>query len=105
LATLAALATGGGPGLAGTAGLPDASPAKRPRLDGVLEGVVKSYHTERGWGFIASASVSRDIYFKGQSLPEHLRAADVQGQAVRFTLVHTQDGKPQARDIQVRQEA
>lgn len=86
--------------------------AKRPRIaqkaqvadsSAKLQGVIKSYRVEKGFGFIGCADVPVDVYFKNIMLPEHLREAGdaLTGQPVQFELTYTMDGKPQAREIEL----
>lgn len=63
-------------------------------LDGQgMVGKVKSFDTKKNYGFIASSSVSADIYFQS---PEQTFSA---GDQVAFYLKVMPDGKFQARDL------
>jgi len=65
-----------------------------PRGNGQrLQGTVKTYNTERGFGFASSPAVSGDVYFKGQGIPFQ------PGSPIEFTLKTMPDGKAQARDV------
>merc|ERR1719291_1187905 len=42
-----------------------------------LDGAIKSYSTVKGFGFITTDHLpGKDVYFKGQQLPEHLRKTE-----------------------------
>jgi len=75
-------------------------PAKRMRVESgdatgmEIDGTVKSYNQAKGWGFITSDHLPQDVYFKGQY------ANAVPGNACRFSLIYTPDGKPQAQNVQ-----
>jgi len=58
-----------------------------------LEGTVKSYNLNTGWGFIKTHHLPQDVYFKGH----HPEAAP--GTRVRFQLAYTPDGKPQGNSL------
>jgi len=67
----------------------------------MLEGMIKSFNSAKGFGFVESAAVPGDIYFKATMLPPHLQNTDLQGAQAQFELRYTPDGKPQASGIQV----
>merc|ERR1719223_2168849 len=60
-----------------------------------VSGIIKSYHTGNGWGFINCAGV--DVYFKGNNLPSNCQyRTDLVGTSVSFEVNRTPDGKLQA---------
>lgn len=60
-----------------------------------VQGVIKSYGVQKGWGFISCSGV--DVYFKGSSLPAgHEHRTDLVGSDVAFDLNRSADGKLQA---------
>jgi len=60
-----------------------------------VSGIIKSYHTGNGWGFIDCAGV--DVYFKGNNLPSNSQyRTDLVGTPVSFEVNRTPDGKLQA---------
>eukprot|EP00933_Yihiella_yeosuensis_P064199 TRINITY_DN6755_c0_g1_i1.p1 TRINITY_DN6755_c0_g1~~TRINITY_DN6755_c0_g1_i1.p1 ORF type:complete len:509 (-),score=119.67 TRINITY_DN6755_c0_g1_i1:216-1679(-) len=71
-------------------------------------GEVKSFGP-KGYGFISSGEIEGDIYFQKRDLLEDFQqvlinqhdSINLVGRGVRFELTETQDGKPQARSIQV----
>lgn len=61
-----------------------------------MTGIVKSYHTGNGYGFINADGM--DIYFKGSSLPAgQQHRMDLVGSMVNFGYTTTPDGKLQAQ--------
>lgn len=74
----------------------------------ILTGVVKSFGAQKGFGFIASEFVAGgDVYFQRSDLPGDVQGSidlgllQLQGRAVAFELRLTQDGKPQAKAVQL----
>lgn len=68
-------------------------------------GTVKSYNAAKGWGFINAAEVPGDIYVNSRMLPPEFQFKEdsffkLQGKTVSFTLIHSNDGKPQAKEVQ-----
>jgi len=62
-----------------------------------VTGIIKSYNTASGFGFIASPGVIGDVFFMRTSLPPEAQfLATLQGQAVRFELTTTAEGKLRA---------
>merc|ERR1712032_68828 len=65
-----------------------------------LSGMVKSYNTGKGFGFISAAGVPGDIFFMRTALPEHAQEnRGLAGQAVSFELATTMDGKMRAENV------
>ncbi|CAE8600112.1 unnamed protein product, partial [Polarella glacialis] len=70
-------------------------------------GTVKSFSSHKGFGFLVSTEAEGDIYFQRRDLPVELQDVvgeelfNLQGRSVTFELTTTQDGKPQARSVQV----
>ncbi|CAK9095932.1 unnamed protein product [Durusdinium trenchii] len=62
-------------------------------------GIVKSFNTQKGWGFITSEQIlqsfGKDLFFMKSSL----RAPVQEGQQVTFTVVHEATRGPQAQNI------
>lgn len=61
-----------------------------------MMGVVKSFDSNKGYGFINSPAMPGDIYFQGNAV---IGGLPFQGMPVWFTLKWTKDGKPQAADV------
>mmetsp|Transcript_70495 Transcript_70495/g.168849 ORF Transcript_70495/g.168849 Transcript_70495/m.168849 type:complete len:474 (-) Transcript_70495:103-1524(-) len=68
----------------------------------LFEGVVRSYVSKTGYGFITVNDGNMDVYFKGTSVPAMYADddSDYVGRQVRFTCTVTKDGKPQVSEIQ-----
>merc|ERR1719497_94898 len=65
-----------------------------------MTGMVKSYNTGKGFGFISAAGVPGDIFFMRTALPEHAQEnRGLAGQAVSFELATTMDGKMRAENV------
>merc|ERR1711982_274166 len=65
-----------------------------------MKGMVKSYNTGKGFGFISAAGVPGDIFFMRTALPaEAQENRNLSGQAVGFELATTMDGKMRAENI------
>jgi len=66
-------------------------------------GTIKSYGAQKGFGFIGSQDVAGDVYFQQKELPLEYQGLDLQltGSTVSFELVHTQDGMPQGKGVQL----
>mmetsp|Transcript_142685 Transcript_142685/g.248817 ORF Transcript_142685/g.248817 Transcript_142685/m.248817 type:complete len:446 (-) Transcript_142685:505-1842(-) len=57
-----------------------------------MSGIVISFNPAKGWGFIQSAAVMGDVYFKADG-------EFSTGAPVSFSLKYTQDGRPQASNV------
>merc|ERR1719203_203013 len=56
------------------------------------KGMVKSYNTGKGFGFISAAGVPGDVFFMKSALPAQAQEnRELAGQAVGFTLAQTMD--------------
>merc|ERR1712032_312295 len=65
-----------------------------------MTGMVKSYNTGKGFGFISAAGVPGDLFFMKSSLPQQAKEnRNLSGQAVSFELTQTMDGKARAESI------
>merc|ERR1712087_822455 len=65
-----------------------------------LNGMVKTYNTGKGFGFISAAGVPGDVFFMRTALPaEAQENRNLSGQAVSFELATTMDGKMRAESI------
>jgi len=65
-----------------------------------LKGMVKSYNTGKGFGFISAAGVPGDIFFMRTALPPQAQEdRNLSGQSVGFELATTMDGKMRAESI------
>ncbi|CAE8640420.1 unnamed protein product, partial [Polarella glacialis] len=72
----------------------------------IMNGSVKSYNPQKGWGLIASPGIpsggsgaSGDVFFMKSNLPMEVRDTNVTGQSVTFELVQTNDGKYRAQNV------
>merc|ERR1712203_899580 len=65
-----------------------------------MNGMVKSYNTGKGFGFISAAGVPGDLFFMKSSLPPQAQEnRNLAGQMVSFELTQTMDGKARADSI------
>merc|ERR1719476_1174994 len=92
------MAMGGGFGNFGkkqnTGAVPTMSTGKR------MKGMIKSFNTGKGFGFLSAAGVSGDVFFMKSELPtEAQENRELSGQAVSFELTQTMDGKCRAASI------
>jgi len=70
----------------------------------VLVGMIRSYNDQKGYGFISAQDSPQDVYFKKSDLPsdfQEMHGSSVTGCQVQCTVKVTQDGKPQAQDLQI----
>jgi cold shock CspA family protein len=90
--------------------VPSAPPVKRQRtgvvpnggMNGKLHGVIKSFNSAKGFGFIQSPSHHEDVYFMKKNLPiQQQMRTDLMGHNVTFSARMTPDGKMQAEAIAV----
>merc|ERR1719468_851513 len=64
-------------------------------------GTVKSFNAMKGFGFLECPElVGTDVYFKATMVPEELHVMLQPGLEVYFELRYTQDGKPQASNLE-----
>lgn len=77
-------------------------PRKRASADKRERGIIKWFGKTKGFGFIASSSVDRDIFFHYADIRdwEDLLETELDGREVEFTIEDTMKG-PIARDIKV----
>lgn len=66
-----------------------------------LNGSVKSFVINQGYGFISCPIVDGDIYFNNRDVPPQLAGHDIKGRPVKFDLHESPDGKPQARNVKI----
>lgn len=65
-----------------------------------LNGMIKSYHTGKGFGFISAPGVPGDVFFMRTALPEEAQEnRNLSGQQVSFELATTMDGKMRAESV------
>merc|ERR1719356_1535892 len=65
-----------------------------------MRGMVKSYNTGKGFGFISAAGVPGDVFFMRTALPAQAQEnRNLSGQTVSFELATTMDGKMRAESI------
>eukprot|EP00933_Yihiella_yeosuensis_P054608 TRINITY_DN530_c2_g1_i1.p1 TRINITY_DN530_c2_g1~~TRINITY_DN530_c2_g1_i1.p1 ORF type:complete len:397 (-),score=118.53 TRINITY_DN530_c2_g1_i1:151-1341(-) len=62
-------------------------------------GVIKSFNTGKGFGFISCPTCPGDVFFMKSSLPLNAQAAIQVNQAVNFEISQTSDGKIRAQNI------
>lgn len=79
------------------------SKSVEPSANG-MKGVVKSYHGQKGFGFINSDGVGEDIYFMRKDMPQDMRDVQgkfLEGRAVTFTLGLGADGRHKATEVKL----
>merc|ERR1712060_676365 len=65
-----------------------------------MKGMIKSFNTGKGFGFLSAPGVSGDVFFMKSELPEQSQEdRNMSGQAVSFELTQTMDGKSRAASI------
>lgn len=83
---------------------------KAPKVQGAdtptgqyANGTIKSYNSQKGFGFISSPAVAGDVFFMRTSLPAEMQNVGVPGALqnanVTFELVHAADGKLRAQNV------
>jgi len=75
------------------------APSTEP-LGEQTEGIIKSYHPGKGFGFITCEDIEGDIFFKKSALPAHAQGNErLAGQVVSCGIVTTLAGKLRAQAI------
>merc|ERR1711933_225353 len=65
-----------------------------------MKGMIKSFNTGKGFGFLSAAGVPGDVFFMKSELPTQAQEnRNLSGQAVSFELTQTMDGKSRAASI------
>merc|ERR1712013_484048 len=65
-----------------------------------MKGMIKSFNTGKGFGFLSAPGVPGDIFFMASDLPQQSQEdRNLSGQAVSFELTQTMDGKSRAASI------
>lgn len=65
----------------------------------MVEGVVKWFDVKKGFGFIISPEVTGDVFVHYSKIQmEGFKKLEA-GETVEFSLVQSDDGKPQAEDV------
>jgi len=75
-------------------------PARAPTTGQVISGVVKSWNSQKGFGFMQSPGLDSDVFFGNKGLPVEFR--DLQhliGTTMVFTLAQGPDGKLNAQNM------
>jgi len=81
-------------------------PANTPDVGERISGVVKSWNTIKGFGFLNASGVDGDIFFAHDRLPDTLRDAEkLENLTFLFELKMTDDGKPQAMNMMLQGQA
>merc|ERR1712178_481087 len=65
-----------------------------------LLGTIKSFNSQKGYGFVEVPGQSGDVYYKQSELPPHLAGVpgeSLVGQSLNFRVRITPDGKMQMR--------
>lgn len=76
------------------------SVSQMPSENEEMLGTIKSFNSQKGYGFVEVPGQSGDVYFKPQELPPHmagLPGESLVGQQVSFRVRVTPDGKMQMR--------
>ncbi|CAJ1367261.1 unnamed protein product, partial [Effrenium voratum] len=64
-------------------------------------GMVKNWNTERGFGFLRSEGMEKDVFFPRRELPVEFQSeANINGHSFTYELTSAADGRPQARALQ-----
>jgi len=69
------------------------------QTSGYANGLIKSYNSAKGFGFIEAQGVPSDVMFMKRDLPAEAQNEDIKGCAVRFEVLQKPDGKLCARNI------
>jgi len=64
-----------------------------------IAGEVKSYNDRKGFGFIASSSLSGEYFFHKQDMDPLAQGVQLTGELVIFTVAATSDGKQRADSV------
>lgn len=67
----------------------------------MLHGIIQTYKTSSGYGFINCPKLGRDVWFPRRELPNELVGKDLLGTHVEFDLWVQGDEKPQARNVRM----
>merc|ERR1712037_76935 len=93
-----AMAMGGGFGNFGKK--PKTGPVPTMSTGNRKKGMIKSFNTGKGFGFLSAPGVPGDVFFMRSELPEQSQEdRNLSGQTVSFELTQTMDGKSRAASI------
>lgn len=56
-------------------------------------GIIKSYNSTKGFGFITAEGLPGDVFFMRTDLPAEAQNADINGCGVTFEIMYAPDGK------------
>mmetsp|Transcript_26450 Transcript_26450/g.42398 ORF Transcript_26450/g.42398 Transcript_26450/m.42398 type:complete len:101 (+) Transcript_26450:1-303(+) len=94
-----------GMGMMGMGGMMKKGPATTETSTGrSAAGMIKTYNSQKGFGFISSPGIPGDVFFMRTSLPagaQDLQGTDLQGKSVNFEVAQTTEGKMRAENITV----
>jgi len=77
-------------------------PANAPQPGKVTSGVVKSWNSQKGFGFMSAPGLNDDVFFARDRLPNELRGLQhFNGMTLMFELDQKPDGKYHAHNVQV----
>ncbi|CAE8637134.1 unnamed protein product [Polarella glacialis] len=91
-----------GMGMMGMGGMMKKGPATTETSTGrSAAGMIKTYNSQKGFGFISSPGIPGDVFFMKTSLPAEVQmhGKDLQGKSVNFEVSQTSDGKMRAQNI------
>lgn len=75
-------------------------PAQAPQINQTVAGVVRSYNSTKGFGFMQTMGVDGDIFFARDRLPAELQSVShLEGATLVYQLAQGPDGKFQAQNI------
>lgn len=91
-------------GKEGRAQARNVQPAGPPQAGQITSGVVKSWNSQKGYGFIAAPGLNGDVFFARDKLPREFRElSHFNGLTMIFELAQKPDGKYQAENLIVPQ--
>lgn len=73
-----------------------------PAKGGVLQGVIKSWNSKKGFGFIECQNVEGDVMFSHAELPQDTKQVHgkvLEGRQVQFEMTMQEDGRAKATEV------
>lgn len=66
-----------------------------------VSGMIKTYNTSKGYGFITCPGSGDDVFFMKKDLPAEVQSMNLIGNSVSFVLTQAQDGRLRASNLTV----